>query len=65
MPDVVICSGNIANDLHLMLPGIMAVLENDRLLERQPVIRKTNLGPAKAGIIGAGALAIHGYKNRS
>jgi glucokinase len=65
MPDVVICSGNIANDLHLMLPGIMAVLDNDRLLERLPVIRKTNLGPAKAGIIGAGALAIHGYRSRS
>jgi len=65
MPDAVICSGNIANDLHLMLPGIMDVLGEDRLFERQPSVRKTSLGPGKAGVIGAGALAIHGYRERA
>lgn len=64
-PDVVICSGLIANDLHLMLPSIMTVLDEDPLMPKQPVIRKTALGPGKAGIIGAGALAIHGYTGKA
>ncbi|MBI2193140.1 MAG: ROK family protein [Planctomycetes bacterium] len=63
-PDVVICSGNIARSLPLMLPGIQAVLEEDRLLPRQPVVQATSLGPGQAGIIGAGALAVHGYRDR-
>lgn len=61
-PDVVICSGNISHSLPLMLPGIQAVLEEDRLLPRQPMVKTTTLGPGQAGVIGSGALAVHGYR---
>ncbi len=59
-PDVVACAGNIANALHLMLPGIREVLAEDTLLPKQPVVKKSDLGPGQAGVIGAGALAIYG-----
>ena len=64
-PDVIVCSGNIANDLHLMMPGVQEALNDDSLFPKNPIIKKTALGPDKAGIIGAGALAIHGFKQEA
>lgn len=64
-PDVIVCSGNIANDLHLMMPGVQEALNDDPLFPKNPIIKKTALGPDKAGIIGAGALAIHGFKRKA
>jgi glucokinase len=62
VPDVIIFSGNIARSLNLMMPGILEVVKQDRLFPKQPSIRTTALGPGKAGIIGAGSLAMHGHR---
>ena len=61
-PDAVVFSGNISRSLDLMLPAMKAVLSEDTLIESQPIIRATELGPDKAGIMGAGGLAIMYYK---
>ena len=61
-PDAVVFSGNISRSLDLMLPAMKAVLSEDTLIESQPMIRATELGPDKAGIMGAGGLAIMYYK---
>jgi len=61
-PDAVVFSGNISRSLDLMLPAMKAVLEEDGLIESQPMIKATELGPDKAGIMGAAGLAIKYYK---
>jgi glucokinase len=61
-PDAVVFSGNISRSLDLMLPAMQAVLNEDPLIESQPIIKATELGPDKAGIMGAAGLAIKYYK---
>jgi predicted NBD/HSP70 family sugar kinase len=63
-PDAVSFSGNIARSLDLMLPSMKMVLNQDPLIEGQPVVQTTSLGEGEAGIYGAGGLAIQAYKNQ-
>lgn len=61
-PDAVSFSGNIARSLDLMLPSMKMVLNEDPLIEGQPILQVTSLGESEAGIYGAGGLAIQAYK---
>lgn len=61
-PDAVSFSGNIARSLNLMLPSMKMVLNEDELIEGQPILQTTSLGEGEAGIYGAGGLAIQAYK---
>ena len=58
LPDAVVVSGNISRSFDLMLPKLEKLVREDPLLEHFPIIRATELGPDKAGILGAGGLAI-------
>jgi len=60
-PDAVSFSGNIARSLDLMLPSMKMVLNDDPLIEGQPILQATTLGEGEAGIYGAGGLAIQAY----
>ncbi len=62
LPDAVVVSGNISRSFDLMLPSIEEYVRQDPLLEHFPVIRATGLGADKAGILGAGGLAIQAVR---